>query len=296
MKNRNKVKETESKKHNGKKKVIIISVCSALLVALLTVVTVGLVLYFNSPTYTATKLYKAVRDKDGEALAQLILPSEREYLDTLLSPVGVTVKELAEPIGEMLEKVDTGSFDTKYTRNGEKATYTVTPKDIGKMPSIDLTFKWENGKWYLAPAALTETLPIKTGLSLMESVMNSDGERFFDCIVPSAAREIRLVLKTLGMSEQDFLKEFVKDFDFSLEEGDLPTFTDIKYQNEKEAELTVELQFSEGESLTLVFVNQEGKWYLSLSNHILDFLKNLLNQHLTIPNLWENLFQNLFKK
>ena len=78
MKNRNKVKETESKKHNGKKKVIIISVCAALLVALLTVVTVGLVLYFNSPTYTATKLYKAVRDKDGEALAQLILPSERE--------------------------------------------------------------------------------------------------------------------------------------------------------------------------------------------------------------------------
>ena len=253
----------------SKKKIIIISFAVAICVILATAA-VGSLIYFNSPAYAAAELYRAIEEKDGNKLKELVLPEERDYINSLLKPIDMTIEDTASPIHDALI-TSSGekriSFDTEYSRKGNEATFTVKPSEEGTDFEVELDFKKRGGKWYFSPMKLVEALPIKTGLKAIGAVKTSNGDEFLDCVLPSESWILKFGLAGLGLDKNKILEKFASAYGIKAEEGKLPDITAHRIQAE---EISLVITPEEGEDVRLVFVKHEGEWYLSVKKILFD--------------------------
>ena len=262
-----KIKSKYGKK--SKKKIIIISSVVALCVVL-TTAAIGFLLYFNSPAYAAAQLYRAIEEKDGEKLNELIFPEERDYINSLLKPIDMTIEDTVDPIHDALitsSGQKRASFDTEYSRNGNEATFTAKPSDEGNNLKIDLNFKKQGGKWYFSPMELVEALPIKTGLKVIGAVKTSNGNEFLDCVLPSESWILKFGLAGLGLDKDKILERFASSSGIKAEEGKLPNITAYEVQ---EDEISLVITPEDGNDVRLAFVKHEGEWYLSVKKILFD--------------------------
>ena len=266
---KNKIKSPKNMGTDKKKNAFIfISAIVAALVVILTVA-VGLTLYFNSPAYAASRLVRAVKEKDANALNELIAPDGRAYVNSLLSPLDMTLGDVAEPLGEAFSSFEKKSFEIKYSKTDEGATYTLIPTEEKIEINIDVHFKRQNGKWYFSPGNLIKAFPIETGLSLILAVKNSDGNKFLECVLPEESWKLKFGLAALGISKDKALEEFVKSAGLSEEGEDFPAVRGFEI---KEDEMTVIITPAEDKNIRLKFLREEGHWYLSVWNLLSQYL------------------------
>lgn len=258
----------EKKRISGKAKIAVICFAAVLTVALITL-SVGLVLYFNSPAYAAGRLVDAVKNEDGEEFEELIRPEERDYISSLLQPLDMQLGDVPSLINKMLPSSEEGTeVETVYTKDGETARYTaVITKEKGDY-TVELTFKRQDGKWYFSPTRLVEATPIKTALKIMDAVKRSDGKAFFDCVLPSEARIIKLGAALAGLNEDKILEQFLKSSGGFGDNGAFPEIKDIEFEEDRIVALIAQ---KDSNDIKLTFAQEEGKWYVSVLDMINPF-------------------------
>ena len=257
-------------KNKGKSKaVVLISLISALALIIISI-TVGLIVYFNSHAYAMVSAVDAIKNKDGEKLESLIYPEDRDYINSLLSPIGMTLAEAVEPLNEFV-RFDKDNYEISVESDGKSAEYTLTLPEENGGARIKLLLKKEEGKWYLSPTSLVDSLPIKTAVTIVSAIDRSDGVSFFSCILPDESRTIKLFGGLIGANEDTILKTFV-----DISKIDSENFDSVKVDSFKltgdEATLTVSSE--EATKTTLNFKNVDGKWYLSVKGVLKNFFGN----------------------
>ena len=257
----NTVKSKTAKTQNGKRLLVLIIVIASFF-AVAIAATVAVVGYFTSPAYTATRIMQAIDNKDGAALEELIAPDEREYVNSVLSPLDMKIADLAESLSDTIDTLEVGDCKINSLVDGDKAKYTVTlPESLGGS-SVSIDFKRINGVWYLSPTGFIKSLPIKTAVKLVASVKDTDGKAFMDCIHPGERGTIKLFGAIIGVTEANIVETFLK---LTKMEGEsLEGYKPDSLKSEG-AEVTVKLSGSDGKSISLLFKNYEGEWYISTS-------------------------------
>ena len=246
-----------------KKKIIIISVIVALSIALIATA-VGLLAYFNSPMRAAERLYKAIEEKDGEAFSELIAPSERDYINSLLSPLDLTIKDTVAPINEAIfssSEKNLSLDDLEYTKKDDKATFKIKPDNGAKGVEVNLDFKKEGGKWYFSPSKMMTDLPIKTSIKILGAIKQSSADDFLECVLPSESWKIKFGLSLFDLDK--VIKNIADSFGIGEEGSELPKISSVEKEENK---MVITLTREEGEKIKIVFVNSEGEWYLSVAD------------------------------